>query len=402
MKNYFIKKYYNLDKKYFFFYIFALKIIYLFYKKYLNSMEQHLDTQLLDANGQIIDKNGNVDLAKINPSQTSKYENIAKTLEENSPNSVINFGAELQNTLASQSDSFLNNVRRSNSGEVGELINKLLIELNYVNVDELEGNSFKNFLKKIPLLKNFVTSVENIFTKYDKIINNITEISNKVNAGIINSTKDNAVLQTIFGSNVEAIKKIEDYIVAGTLRFEKTKQDLALMEANPNAYQDYQISDKRDFANRLDRRLADLKVVRFIMLQSLPQIRLIQNNNVSIAEKAQTILTTTLPIWKNQLTLAVALHRQQQHIEIQQRVSSTTEEILRKNAQRLQQNTINVARANEQTIVSIDTLRDTTTSLINTLNEVKQIQQEGEQNRRLLDNELQNLETTLKNQIQNR
>lgn len=365
-------------------------------------MEQHLDTQLLNANGQIIDKNGNVDLAKINPSQTSKYENIAKTLEENSPNSVINFGAELQNTLASQSDSFLNNVRRSNSGEVGELINKLLIELNYVNVDELEGNSFKNFLKKIPLLKNFVTSVENIFTKYDKIINNITEISNKVNAGIINSTKDNAVLQTIFGSNVEAIKKIEDYIVAGTLRFEKTKQDLALMEANPNAYQDYQISDKRDFANRLDRRLADLKVVRFIMLQSLPQIRLIQNNNVSIAEKAQTILTTTLPIWKNQLTLAVALHRQQQHIEIQQRVSSTTEEILRKNAQRLQQNTINVARANEQTIVSIDTLRDTTTSLINTLNEVKQIQQEGEQNRRLLDNELQNLETTLKNQIQNR
>ena len=109
-----------------------------------------------------------------------------------------------------------------------------------------------------------------------------------------------------------------------------------------------------------------------------------------------------MPVWKNQLTLAVALHRQQQHIEVQQRVSQTTEEILRKNAQRLQQNTVNVARANEQTIVSIDTLRETTTSLINTLNEVKQIQQQGEQSRRLLDNELQNLETTLKNQLQNR
>ncbi|MDO4880375.1 MAG: toxic anion resistance protein [Capnocytophaga sp.] len=365
-------------------------------------MEQNLEIQVLDANGQIIDKNGNVNLSKISPSQTAKYETIANSIEESSPNSVINFGAELQNTLASQSDSFLNNVRRSNSGEVGDLINKLLVELNYVNVDELEESSFKKFLKKVPILKSFVTSVENVFVKYDKIINNISEISNKVNAGIINSTKDNAVLQTIFGSNVEAIKKMEDYIVAGSLRYEKTKQELATMEANPDAFQDYQISDKRDFASRLDRRLADLKVVRFIMLQSLPQIRLIQNNNVSIAEKAQTILTTTLPIWKNQLTLAVALHRQQQHIEIQQRVSSTTEEILRKNAQRLQQNSIDVARANEQTIVSMDTLRETTTSLINTLNEVKQIQQQGEQSRRLLDNELQNLETTLKNQIQNR
>jgi uncharacterized protein YaaN involved in tellurite resistance len=176
---------------------------------------------------------------------------------------------------------------------------------------------------------------------------------------------------------------------------------LVNMEANVANYQDYQISDKRDFISRLDRRLADLKVVRFIILQSLPQIRLIQSNNISIAEKAQTILTTTLPVWKNQLTLAVAMHRQQQNIEIQKKVSSTTEEILRKNAQRLQQNTVDVARANEQTIVSVETLRETTSSLINTLNEVKQIQQQGAQNRIALDGELKNLEQTLKKQMQN-
>ena len=136
-------------------------------------------------------------------------------------------------------------------------------------------------------------------------------------------------------------------------------------------------------------------------MQSLPQIRLIQNNNVSIAEKAQTILTTTLPVWKNQLTLAVAMYRQQQNIDVQKKVSDTTEEILRKNAQRLQQNTIDVAKANEQTIVSIDTLRETTSTLINTLNEVKQIQQQGSQSRQQLDVELKNLEDTLKKQIQN-
>lgn len=349
----------------------------------------------------VIDKNGNVDLAQLQTVDIQKYDSLSGSIDEQNPNSIINFGSELQNSLANQSDSFLNNVRKSNSGEVGDLINKLLVELNYVDVDEIEGSSVKKFLKKIPFLSKMVSSVETLFVKYDKIVNNISDISNKVNAGIINSTKDNAVLQTIFTSNIESVKKIEDYIIAGSIRMQKSSEELALMEINSTNYQDYQISDKRDFINRLDRRLADLKVVRFIILQSLPQIRLIQNNNVSIAEKAQTILTTTLPVWKNQLTLAVAMHRQQQNIDIQKKVSSTTEEILRKNAQRLQQNTIDVARANEQTIVSIETLRDTTSSLINTLNEVKQIQQQGTQQRQQLDVELKTLEDTLKKQIQN-
>lgn len=355
----------------------------------------------LEVTNKAIDKNGNVDLAQINTVDVQKYDGMVNSIDEQNPNSIINFGSELQNSLANQSDSFLNNVRKSNSGEVGDLINKLLIELNYVDVDELEGSSMKKFLKKIPFLKSMVTSVETMFVKYDKIVNNISDISNKVNAGIITSTKDNAVLQTIFTSNIDSVKKIEDYIIAGTIKHQKSSEELALMEANPANYQDYQISDKRDFVNRLDRRLADLKVVRFIILQSLPQIRLIQNNNVSIAEKAQTILTTTLPVWKNQLTLAVAMYRQQQNIEVQKKVSSTTEEILRKNAQRLQQNTVDVAKANEQTIVSMDTLRETTSSLINTLNEVKQIQQQGSQTRQQLDVELKNLEDTLKKQIQN-
>jgi uncharacterized protein YaaN involved in tellurite resistance len=348
-----------------------------------------------------IDKSGNVDLAQIQSADLQKYDSIAVTIDEQNPNSIINFGSDLQNSLASQSDSFLNNVRKSNSGEVGELINKLLVELNYVDVDELEGGSMKKFLKKIPFFGKMVTSVETLFVKYDKIVTNISDISNKVNAGIISSTKDNAVLQTIFTGNIDSVKKIEDYIIAGTLKHQQSTEELVNMEANVANYQDYQISDKRDFISRLDRRLADLKVVRFIILQSLPQIRLIQSNNISIAEKAQTILTTTLPVWKNQLTLAVAMHRQQQNIEIQKKVSSTTEEILRKNAQRLQQNTVDVARANEQTIVSVETLRETTSSLINTLNEVKQIQQQGAQNRIALDGELKNLEQTLKKQMQN-
>ncbi|WP_185133743.1 toxic anion resistance protein [Chryseobacterium indologenes] len=344
----------------------------------------------------LVDREGNVNLTQLQTEERQKYEVLANSIDEANPGSIVNFGAELQKTLTNQSDSFLGNVRRSNSGEVGGLINDLLVELNYVDVEELNGNKVKSFLSKLPFMKKVMTQVENLFAKYDKIINNIEQISYKVNAGIITSTKDNAVLQTIFESNVNSIKQIEDLVIAGNIRMERAAVELAQMEANPQNFQDYQIADKRDFIARLDRRMADLKVVRVIMMQSLPQIRLVQNNNVSIAEKAQTILTTTLPVWKNQLSLAVAMYRQQQNIEIQQKVSHTTEEILRKNAERLGQNSINVARANEQTIVSVETLRETTSMLINTLNEVKQIQKQGADNRRKLDQDFQTLEHELK------
>lgn len=347
----------------------------------------------------LVDRDGNVNLSQIQDAERHKYELMANAIDESNPGSIVNFGSDLQKTLANQSDSFLGNVRRSNSGEVGELINNLLIELNYVDVDEINNGGVKGFLSRLPFMKKMLTQVDNLFAKYDKITSNIDQISHKVNAGIITSTKDNAVLQTIFDSNVNSIKAIEELVIAGNLRMEKAAVELANMETNMQNFADYQIADKRDFINRLDRRLADLKVVRLIMMQSLPQIRLVQNNNVSIAEKAQTILTTTLPVWKNQLSLAVAMHRQQQNIEVQQRVSSTTEEILRKNAERLGQNSINVAKANEQTIVSAETLKETTAMLINTLNEVKQIQKQGTESRRKLDQDLQTLESELKANI---
>ncbi len=347
----------------------------------------------------VMDKDGNVDLSRLNEKDLEKYTSVAASIEEGNASSVVNYGSELQKTLANQSDSFLSNIRKSNSEEVGELINNLLVELNYIDIDELQGNKVKGFLSKLPFMKKVLTEVDNLFAKYDKITNNIEQISHKIKAGIIISTKDNAVLQTVFDSNINSIKAIEDLVIAGYVRIQKAAEELAEMEKNAEHYADYQIADKRDFISRLDRRLADLKVVRFILLQSLPQIRLVQNNNISIAEKAQTILNTTLPVWKNQLSLAVAMHRQQQSIEVQQKVSSTTEEILRKNAERLGENSKNVAKANEQTIVSAEKLRETTGMLINTLNEVKGIQKQGSESRRKLDQDLQNLENELKSVV---
>jgi uncharacterized protein YaaN involved in tellurite resistance len=279
---------------------------------------------------------------------------------------------------------------------VGSLINDLLTELNYVDVDQLNTSPFKRFLSNIPFVKKLVVDVEKLFQKYDKITVNVDKISNKVKAGMINSVKDNASLQTMFNNNVSLIKEMEAHIIAGQIRFKELSEELAVMEGNSTQYQDYQIADKRDFIHRLDKRLADMKIVRFIMLQSLAQIRVVQNNNTSIAEKAQSILTTTMPIWKNQLTLAVALQRQKQNIEVQRKVSETTNTILQKNAEMLKQNSIEVAKENENTIVSLDTLKMTTKSLIDTLSEVKQIHEKGVETRRQLDTGLQNLENELR------
>jgi uncharacterized protein YaaN involved in tellurite resistance len=356
-------------------------------------MENQLVTQ---ENTALIDKDGNVNLASITEAEINSYKSISNQLNENDANSILNYGADIQNSIAKQSDTFLTNVRTYNSGEVGTLINDLLTELNYVDVDQLEQSPFKRFLSKIPLLNKLITDVKKLFQEYDRITVNIEKISNKVKAGMINSVKDNSALQTMFDGNVNLIKEMEKHIIAGQIRFKELNEELAVMEGNSAQYQDYQISDKRTFINRLDKRLADMKIVRFILLQSLAQIRVVQNNNTSIAEKAQSILTTTLPVWKNQLTLAVALQRQKQNIEVQRRVSETTNTILQKNAEMLKQNSIEVAKENENTIVSLETLRMTTKSLIDTLTEVKQIHEQGTETRRQLDAGLQSLEQELK------
>lgn len=346
-----------------------------------------------------VDKEGNVNTSSLTPAEAQRFDEISKALKPGDANSILNYGVEVQNSMEKYSNEFLTSVRTYNSGEVGGLINDLLSELNYIDVDELNQSGFQRFLSRIPLLKKLTFDVKKLFQKYDTVVGNIDKITNKVKAGRLNSIKDNSSLQTMFDSNKTYIAQMEELIVAGHLKYQELSQKLAEMDANPAAYQDYEIADMREFVNRLDKRLADMKVVRFIMLQSLAQIRVVQNNNTSIAEKAQSIVSTTIPVWKNQLTIAVALQRQKANVEMQKKISETTNTILEKNAELLKQNSIEVARENEKTVVSIETLKKTTSSLIDTLNEVKRIHEEGAENRRKLDTELQNLESELKKNL---
>jgi len=348
-----------------------------------------------------LDKDGNVNMSIMTADDSKKYGEIGKALNPSDVNSLLNYGSDVQNSMEKYSNDFLTSVRTYNSGEVGGLINDLLSELNYIDVDELNQSPVKAFFSKIPFFKGLIVDAQKLFQKYDTVVGNIDKITNKIKAGRLNSIKDNSSLQTMFDSNVSYIHQMEDLIISGMLKFNDLKENLAVMEANAANYQDYEIADMQDYVNRLDKRLADMKTVRFIMMQSLAQIRVVQNNNTSIAEKAQSIVSTTIPVWKNQLTIAVALQRQKANVEMQKKISDTTNTILQKNADMLKQNSIDVARENEKTVVSIDTLKKTTQSLIETLTEVKRIHDEGSQNRITLNTELANLETELKKNVTN-
>lgn len=346
-----------------------------------------------------LNKDGNVNLENLQQLEIERIKQLNSSLTTKDVNSVLNYGVELQNTMEKYSNDFLQTTRTMDAGEVGTNINNLLTELNYIDVNELDRSGFKGFIARIPILKNLVIDVKKIFQKYDSIIVNVDKIANKIKAGRINSLKDNTQLQTMFDNNVEYIKQLEELIIAGQYKMQELQQELTQMEVNADKYQDYEIADLREFIVRLDKRLSDMKVIRYVMLQSLAQIRVVQNNNVAIADKAQSIVSTTIPVWKNQLTIAVALYRQKANVEMQRKVAETTNTILEKNAELLQQNSINVAKENEKSIVSTETLRKTTQSLVTTLNEVKRIHEEGMKNRQALDKDLQALETQLRNTV---
>jgi len=346
-----------------------------------------------------VDKDGNVNTAVVSTLDQKKYGEISKNLDPHNVDSILNYGSDVQGSMEQYSNQFLTSVRTYNSGEVGGLITELLTELNYIDVDELNQGGLKGFLMHVPFLKNLVMDAKKLFAKYDTVVDNIDKITNKIKAGRVNSIKDNSSLQTMFDSNVNYIHQMEELIIAGQLKYNELSVKLAEMEGRPADYNDYEIADMREFVTRLDKRLADLKVVRFIMMQSLAQIRVVQNNNTSIADKAQSIISTTIPVWKNQLTIAVALQRQKANVEMQKKISDTTNTILQKNADMLKTNSIDVAREGEKTVVSIETLKKTTQSLIDTLNEVKRIHEEGTQNRKALNGELQNLETELRKNV---
>ena len=344
----------------------------------------------------VIDDNGNINISAISEEDKKRYSQLTRNLVVTDINSISNYGSDIQNVMGKYSNDFLTAVRTPQSGEIGTLITDLLSELSYIDVDELkEPSALTKVIRQIPILNKLVKSVDKILHKYDSISENVDTISKKIAVTRLSSLRDNNALQTMFENNIIYGKQIEDLIVAGKIKLDEVNSTLNEMMENQDQYEPHQIQDVQEFAHNLERRLSDMMALRYVIKQSLPQIRTVQYNNIAIADKAQSIISTTIPVWKNQLSIAVALHNQKANIEAHRKITETTNTILKKNAEMLRQNSTDVARENERSVIDIETLRDTTRQLIDTIKEVKQIHEEGAAKRKAAEEEILKIESEL-------
>lgn len=353
--------------------------------------KQHVSTIL-----KRVYENGEVNLSNLSKDEIDKYNRLNSSLQINDINSITSYGSELQTSMTKYSNDFLNAVRTSRCGEIGTLIDDLLTELGYVDINDFdEVSPLKKFLMSIPIIKSLFKSVEKAMRKYDSIAKNVDDISKKIGAMRLLAVRDNNALQVMFDNNISYGEQIEELIIAGKLKLEEVNNKIDEMNINADQYDSYEIHDVEMFKNNLERRLTDMLTLRYVIKQSLPQIRTVQFNNLAIADKAQSIISTTIPVWRNQLSIAVALNNQKNSIEAQRKISDTTNKILLKNAEILKNNSIYVAKESERSVVDVETLRETTVKLIDTLNEIQNIHKEASNNRKMIESDLIKIENQL-------
>lgn len=349
-----------------------------------------------------LSSDGSIKRELITSEDQARYDKILKSIDTKDINSTLNYGSELQSQTNRASNSLISSVRTCDvNDELGGYIDTLLAEIGTINVDELKPKKgLLGTLSRFPIIRKLITNVEKVWKKYDSIEKNIDEIANKILATRLMSLTVNNALQKEFQNNIEYAKIIEDHIIAGKIKLEELNRELDIMMANPTKYETWEITDMQDFIHNFDRRISDLVIMHHIFKESLPKIRLIQNNNIQTANKAQSIVSTTLPIWKSELAMAVALTKQRKAIDIQRKVADTTNQIIKKNADLLHQNSIDIARENERGVVDLETLRYSTQKIIETIRDCKEIHNQGVKQRREIEAEIVKLDTELQSAIQ--
>ncbi|WP_121641671.1 toxic anion resistance protein [Bacillus vallismortis] len=327
---------------------------------------------------------------------------LAGQIDHKNMQSIVLYGSQAQSKLLNFSHTMIDHVQKKDVGEIGEILGELMKKLEQVNPDDLQSRK-KGFFSRV--FGRVSNSLQEVLSKYQKTSVQIDRISLKLEHSRNALISDNKLLEQLYEKNKEYFTALNVYIAAGELKLEELKtktipqlkQKAESSEHNQMAVQE--VNDLVQFADRLDKRVHDLLLSRQITIQSAPQIRLIQNTNQTLAEKIQSSIVTAIPLWKNQVAIALTLLRQRNAVDAQQKVSDTTNELLLKNAELLKTNTIETARANERGLVDIDTLKKVQESLISTLEETLTIQEEGRIKRRRAEEELMVMEDDLKHKL---
>ena len=337
-------------------------------------------------------------LDMLSPAEQQAVRSFSQQIDVTNTEQVMNYGSGAQKNISEFSDAALNTVRTKDLGEVGDMLGDLVVELQGLNFDAQEKKGFLGLFKKAG------QSVAEMKASFDKAEVNVDKIVESLEKHEITLMKDISLMDKMYQRNQEYMKELTMYILAGKLKIEELREvELPKMIAHAketNLPEDAQAAN--DFANligRFEKKIHDLELTRMISLQMGPQIRLVQNNDTLMAEKIQSTLTNTIPLWKSQMVLALGMEHSVQATKAQREVTEMTNQLLRKNAEKLKMATVETAKESERGIVDIETLKNTNKMLIETLDEVVKIQNDGRQKRREAEQELGRIEGELKQKL---
>ena len=338
---------------------------------------------------------------ELTPAERAEVEKIKEGLDLTDSAAIIDFGTAAQKNIADFSDSILCNVRAKDSGYVGELLGELL-----TNVKSFEPKSSGGgFLKKLPLVSSLVGKAETMMQGYEKVSVQVEKVKTSLQKARMLMMKDVTMLDTLFAKNLEYFKTLELYIRAGEEKMQEMREvTLPKLRAQAAASSDPMaaqvVSDFESSVERFEKKVHDLKISKTISIQTAPQIRLIQNNDKVLIDRVQSAIYNSIPLWKNQMVIALGLANQKKVLEMQHSVNEMTNDLLKKNAEMLKIGTIETAKENERSIVDIETVRKVNDDLVTTIEETLKIQQDGRAKRRAAEAELVALESRLKKALE--
>jgi uncharacterized protein YaaN involved in tellurite resistance len=339
-----------------------------------------------------------LDISSLSPAEQAAVREFSEQIDILNTEQVMNYGAAAQKNISEFSDAALASVRTKDLGEVGKDLGDLVIQLQGMDFTPEEKKSFLGFLKKQG------NNIAQLKAQYDKAEVNVDKIVEQLENHEVTLLKDIAMMDKMYERNQEYLKELSMYIIAGRLKVEELR-NVELPKYQKKAKETGLPEDAQaanDFANmigRFEKKLHDLELTRTISVQMAPQIRMIQNNDSLMTEKIRTSINNTIPLWKNQMVLALSLYHSEQAMKATHEVSNVTNELLKKNAQALHMGSVGIARESERGVVDIETLQKTNEELIQTLEEVRQIQDEGRAKRAAAEQELDRIESELKKKL---
>ena len=333
----------------------------------------------------------------LTPEELQMVNEFSQKIDLHNSQAILQYGVGTQKKMADFSEAALNNVRTKDLGEVGNMLSSLVIDLKSFDVTE-QDKGFKGLFKKS---SNKITSMK---AKYDKAEVNVNNVCTALENHQVTLMKDIALLDKMYAVNLTYFKELSMYILAGKKKLEEVRNgELAAAVAKANASnlpEDAQAAkDLQSMCDRFEKKIHDLELTRMISIQTAPQIRMVQNNDTLMAEKIQSTIVNTIPLWKSQMVLALGIEHSAQAAKAQREVTDMTNELLRKNADILKTATIDTAKESERGIVDLETLKHTNESLISTFDEVLKIQTEGREKRSNAEAEMQRMEDELKKKL---